>query len=57
MTKQTSFSGQCPQCEGYNSRIRTEVITYKDGEGATKAESADVVSRTRIFLCNTCRHV
>jgi hypothetical protein len=62
MTKQ-SYSGQCPQCHGYNTRIRTEVINYAServdlaAEHAAPTNKPRVASRTRIYLCNACQHV
>jgi hypothetical protein len=51
-----SFSGRCPQCRGYDTRIRTEVINYN--EAATPpGDERSVVSRTRIFFCNRCKNV
>jgi hypothetical protein len=54
-----SFSGQCPKCDGYNSRIRTEVINYSQEETDPKREQDQetIASRTRIFFCNACQHV
>jgi hypothetical protein len=54
----TAFSGKCPQCAGYNARIRTELINYdeKPDEGANEREQ-EVLSRTRIYFCNACQHV
>jgi DNA-directed RNA polymerase subunit M/transcription elongation factor TFIIS len=53
----TSFSGKCPKCHGYNSRIRTEVINYSQEDPPAELGQQAVVSRTRIFLCNSCQHV
>jgi hypothetical protein len=52
----TSFSGKCPQCQGYNSRIRTEVINYDQGATVDKGDHLPILSRTRIFLCNGGQH-
>jgi hypothetical protein len=53
----TSFSGKCPQCHGYHTRIRTEVINYDQGADPARPDEQSVVSRTRIFFCNRCQHV
>jgi Zn finger protein HypA/HybF involved in hydrogenase expression len=52
-----SFSGKCPQCQGYNSRIRTEVINYSQEETIAEADQQPIASRTRIFFCNSCQNV
>ena len=52
-----SFSGKCPSCGGYVSRIRTEVINYASDTPVNEVVPAKIVSRTRIFACNTCQHV
>jgi hypothetical protein len=53
----TSFSRKCPRCGGDNSRIRTEVINYSQDAPPAGGSEPAVVSRTRIFLCNSCQHV
>ena len=50
-----SFSGKCPSCGGYDSRIRTEVINYAVDQPIDKPDRVDL--RTRIFACNTCKYV
>jgi Zn finger protein HypA/HybF involved in hydrogenase expression len=50
-----TFSGKCPQCGGYNSRIHTEVINYSQEESIAEAAQQPIASRTRIFFCNGCR--
>ncbi len=52
-----SFSGKCPTCQGYNTRIRTEVINYGPDAPIAAPDPHAVVSRTRIYLCNACTHI
>jgi rubrerythrin len=51
----TAFSDKCPQCGGYNARIRTELVSYDEKPDATGAQ--EVLSKTRIYHCNACQHV
>jgi hypothetical protein len=55
LTSQTTFSGRCPQCKGYNTRIKTDVLNYSSQPPAD-GEEQRVVSRTRIYICNACQH-
>jgi hypothetical protein len=50
-----SFDGKCPKCEGYDTRIRSEVITYGSDKAAPGMRQ-EVLSTSRVFSCNTCRH-
>jgi hypothetical protein len=36
VTDQTSFSGKCPKCGGYNSRVRSELINYGSALPSTR---------------------
>jgi predicted ATP-dependent serine protease len=55
MTPYTDFLGKCPKCDGYDTRIRSEVITYPDRK-ASADESKKVKSASRVYVCNTCKH-
>lgn len=46
-----TFSGKCPKCTGYNSRLRTEVITYAQ---YAETDPPPVAWRTRVYCCNAC---
>ena len=56
-TQNTSFSGKCPHCLGCHIRIRIEVVHYGPEADSTPDGQQSIVSRTRIFLCNSCEYV
>jgi hypothetical protein len=48
----SGFSGRCPRCRDYNNRIRSELVNYADD-----AAQEVIVSRSRVFTCNACKHI
>jgi hypothetical protein len=51
----TGFVGKCTQCGSYDTRMRTEVINYGSDKPPI-GQTSPIVSRTRIYVCNSCQH-
>ena len=52
MNPAAAFSGKCPECQSYDTRIRSQVINYD----AKSKEKGKVSSISRVFSCNSCGH-
>jgi hypothetical protein len=52
----SSFVGQCPKCQGYETRIRSEVINYADKKNSGTEAQPPVASQSRVYVCNRCQH-
>ncbi len=52
-----SFSGKCPQCGSYHSRIHTELINFANSVPGKAGADPAIASRTRVFTCNGCAHI
>jgi hypothetical protein len=48
----SAFLGKCPECQSYDTRIRSQVINYDQ----TSTDRAKVASISRVFSCNSCGH-
>ena len=51
------FVGKCTQCKSYDTRMRTEVINYGSDKPPIGETAQPIVSRTRIYVCNSCQNV
>jgi hypothetical protein len=55
MSKWTAFSGQCPKCRSYNSRILTTFQAPSDN-AASAVGQTETAGRVRHYICNECQH-
>lgn len=55
MTPYTDFLGRCPKCNGYDTRIRSEVVNY-DPAKSSSGDPKNIASASRVYVCNSCKH-